>query len=85
MRFNTAIFRLMELSNALVAATERPREVVETLILLLSPFAPHIAKELWGKLDHKGTLAFVPWPSFAARKPTTPIDMLDEKCFRITV
>jgi hypothetical protein len=40
--------RLMELSNALVAATERPREVVETLILLLSPFAPHIAEELWG-------------------------------------
>ena len=64
MRFNTAIARLMELSNALVAATERPREVVETLILLLSPFAPHIAEELWSKLGHEGTLAFVPWPSF---------------------
>jgi leucyl-tRNA synthetase len=48
----------------LVAATEQPREVVETLILLLSPFAPHIAEELWGKLGHEGTLAFVPWPSF---------------------
>lgn len=64
LRFNTAIARLMELSNALVAAAERPREVVETLVLLLSPFAPHIAEELWSKLGHSGTTAFVPWPSF---------------------
>lgn len=64
MSFNTAIARLMELSNALSASDERPREIVETFVLLLSPFAPHIAEELWGKLGHQGTLAFVPWPSF---------------------
>ncbi|UWU12776.1 leucine--tRNA ligase [Rhizobium sullae] len=64
MRFNTAIARLMELSNALAAPDVRPRDVVETFVLLLSPFAPHIAEELWGKFGHKETLAFVPWPGF---------------------
>ncbi|MDP8920091.1 MAG: leucine--tRNA ligase [Pseudomonadota bacterium] len=64
MRFNTAVARLMELANALTAAAVRPREVVETFVLLLAPFAPHIAEELWSRLGHEGTLAFVPWPSF---------------------
>lgn len=35
-----------------------------TLILLLSPFAPHVAEELWGKLGHKATIAYHPWPVF---------------------
>lgn len=47
LRFNTAIARLMELSNALTNAAIRPREIVETFVLLLAPFAPHIAEELW--------------------------------------
>jgi leucyl-tRNA synthetase len=37
---------------------------VETFVLLLAPFAPHIAEELWSRLGHEGTLAFVPWPAF---------------------
>ena len=64
LRFNTAIARLMEMANALTAAPVRPREIVETFVLLLAPFAPHLAEELWGKLGHPGTLAYVPWPSF---------------------
>ncbi|TCU33311.1 leucine--tRNA ligase [Rhizobium azibense] len=66
MRFNTAVVRLMEMANALTAEIVRPREIVETFVLLLSPFAPHIAEELWGKLGNVGTLAFVTWPSFDA-------------------
>ena len=54
----------MELANGLMAAPIRPREVVESVVLLLAPFAPHIAEELWGKLGHHGTLAYAPWPSF---------------------
>jgi leucyl-tRNA synthetase len=61
--FNTAIARLMELANALTVATIRPREIVETFVLLLAPFAPHIAEELWSKLGHRCTLAYAPWPS----------------------
>ena len=64
LRFNTAIARLMELANALTVATVRPRETVETFVLLLAPFAPHIAEELWCRLGHQSTLAYVAWPEF---------------------
>jgi leucyl-tRNA synthetase len=64
LRFNTAVARLMELANALTAAAVRPREVVEAFVLLLAPFAPHLAEELWGKLGHGTTLAYASWPRF---------------------
>lgn len=62
LRFNTAIAKLMELVNALTALDERPRQMVETFVLLLSPFSPHIAEEMWQKLGHEKTLAYEPWP-----------------------
>jgi len=40
------------------------REALEALVLMLSPFAPHMAEELWEQLGHEGGLAFEPWPSF---------------------
>jgi leucyl-tRNA synthetase len=64
LRFNTAIARLMEMANGLTAATMRPREVVETFVKMLAPFAPHMGEELWRKLGHEGTLAYAPWPGF---------------------
>jgi leucyl-tRNA synthetase len=64
LRFNTAIARLMEMANGLTAASLRPREVVETFVKLLAPFAPHLAEELWSKLGYKSTLAYASWPSF---------------------
>jgi leucyl-tRNA synthetase len=64
LRFNTAIARLMEMANGLTVASIRPREVVETFVKLLAPFAPHLAEELWSKLGHEGTLAYASWPSF---------------------
>ncbi len=62
LRFNTAIARLMELVNVLTPMERRPRSVVETFVLLLSPFAPHVAEEMWAKLGHDTTLAYEPWP-----------------------
>jgi leucyl-tRNA synthetase len=64
LRFNTAIAKLMEMSNALIALERKPRSVVETLVLLLAPFAPHLAEELWSILRHEASLAYAPWPSF---------------------
>jgi len=64
LQFNTAIARLMGMSNALTASSVRPREVMEAFVLLLAPFAPHLAEELWSKLGHAGTLSYVPWPDF---------------------
>jgi leucyl-tRNA synthetase len=64
MRFNTGIAAMMELTNYLTPLSVRPRAVLETLVQLLSPFAPHIAEELWHALGHTGTIAYVPWPSY---------------------
>lgn len=62
--FNTAIAKLMEFTNYFTKADRRPREAMEKFVLLLSPFAPHLAEELWQTLGHGGTLAYVPWPEF---------------------
>jgi leucyl-tRNA synthetase len=62
LEFNTAISRMMECTNYYTRETVRPREALEKLVLLLSPFAPHIAEELWELLGHKQTLAYEPWP-----------------------
>jgi leucyl-tRNA synthetase len=62
LHFNTAIARLMELVNLLTPLEKRPRSVLETFVLLLSPLAPHIAEEMWAKLGHTTTLAYEPWP-----------------------
>jgi leucyl-tRNA synthetase len=66
MRFNTAIAAMMELTNHLTPLPVRPRSVLEPLVLLLSPFAPHLAEELWRSLGHKESLAYEPWPAFDA-------------------
>ncbi len=64
LRFNTAISALMEFSNYLTPLSARPRVALETLVLLLSPMAPHTAEELWQVLGHQETLAYHPWPKF---------------------
>ena len=64
MSFNTAIARMMEFTNFFLKADPRPRAAMEKLVLLLSPFAPHIAEELWQALGHETTLAYEPWPTF---------------------
>jgi leucyl-tRNA synthetase len=55
---------MMELTNYLTPLTVRPRSVLEPFVLILSPFAPHLAEELWRALDHEQTLAYEPWPKF---------------------
>jgi leucyl-tRNA synthetase len=70
--FNTAIAAIMELVNhiyqtkegikATPQATSVWREIVEALIVLLSPFCPHIAEELWEAVGHKESVIKAPWP-----------------------
>jgi leucyl-tRNA synthetase/predicted alpha/beta hydrolase family esterase len=52
MKFNTAISSLMICANEMDSASEVPRELFEMYIKILSPFAPHIAEELWSELGH---------------------------------
>ncbi|WP_433377450.1 leucine--tRNA ligase [Actinoplanes sp. CA-142083] len=62
LRFNTAIAKLIELTNTLTPLPVVSREAVEPLVLMVSPFAPHLAEELWSKLGHSGTLAYADFP-----------------------
>jgi leucyl-tRNA synthetase len=64
MRFNTAISAMMELTNQLTREEVRSKSVLKTFLLLLSPFAPHLAEELWQALGHKTSLAYEPWPTY---------------------
>ena len=62
--FNTAIARMMEFTNFFTRQDQRPKSIMESFVLLLSPFAPHIAEELWKTLGHDKSLAHEPWPQF---------------------
>ena len=62
MSFNTAISRMMEFCNEMTPLDVRPRAAIEPFVLLLSPFAPHIAEELWHRLGHDGLLVRGPFP-----------------------
>jgi leucyl-tRNA synthetase len=65
LRFNTSIARITELNNAVTQAYPHggaPRSVVEPLVLMLAPLAPHVAEELWSRLGHTESLAWVPMP-----------------------
>lgn len=61
-RFNTAIAKMIEFNNALTKLDAVPRSVVEPLVQMVSPVAPHIAEELWTRLGHDGSLAYAPFP-----------------------
>ena len=68
LRFNTAIAAMMEFVNSATkwvgedGSPHVPRSTAEPFVLLLAPFAPHLAEELWRALGHTATLAYEPWP-----------------------
>jgi leucyl-tRNA synthetase len=62
--FNTAIARMMEFTNFFTRQDQRPKSIMESFVLLLSPFAPHIAEELWKTLGHDKSLAHEAWPQY---------------------
>jgi leucyl-tRNA synthetase len=77
-QFNTAVSAMMELVNDLYAFTEKQgdhpspqaaavaREAIESLIVMLSPFAPHTAEELWEQYGHGEGISKTSWPAFDA-------------------
>ena len=62
--FNTAVSTFMICVNDLSAAKCSKREVLEPLAVLMAPFAPHIAEELWHQLGHTDTVTLASWPLF---------------------
>ena len=69
LRLNTPIARITELTNHLTQQypSGLPRVVAEPLVLLLAPFAPHTAEELWSKLGHPSSLVRGPFPEIDER------------------
>jgi len=64
LRFNTAISQMMVFTNELTKLEQRPRALLEPFVLILSPFAPHLAEELWEKLGGQNSVSQQPWPAF---------------------
>lgn len=64
MRFNTAISALMIFVNEAGQWKTFPKETAQTYAILLSPFAPHVAEEIWSRLGNTETLAYEEWPAF---------------------
>ncbi|MBO4843690.1 MAG: leucine--tRNA ligase [Bacteroidales bacterium] len=62
--FNTTISAFMIAVNDLMALGCSKREILEPMVVLLSPFAPHIAEELWQMLGHDGSVAYASFPEF---------------------
>jgi leucyl-tRNA synthetase len=64
MRFNTAIAKMIELTNRVtqVSAAGTPREVADPLIRMIAPFAPHLGEELWQRLGNETSVAYADFP-----------------------
>ncbi|MBC90468.1 MAG: leucine--tRNA ligase, partial [Planctomycetaceae bacterium] len=60
--FNTAIAKMMEFVNFATPLQERPREMLSLFVSVLSPFAPHLAEELWIVLGNKSPVSLAAWP-----------------------
>lgn len=62
--FNTSVSQFMICVNELSSQKCRSRAILEPLAIVISPYAPHIAEELWAVLGHEGSIALVPFPEF---------------------
>jgi leucyl-tRNA synthetase len=68
LRFNTAIAEMMVFVNEATKATAIPRPWFESFVKILSPFAPHVAEEIWQRLGYTSSIAFAPWPAYDEAK-----------------
>jgi len=68
LRFNTAIADMMVFVNEATKAQVVPRAWFESFVKILSPFAPHVAEEIWQRLGHTTTIAYEPWPAYDEAK-----------------
>jgi leucyl-tRNA synthetase len=67
LRYNTSIAALMEFVNTLRAEGSIHRDMVEGLVLMLAPFAPHFAEESWERLGYEGSIFDARWPAWDER------------------
>ena len=65
--FNTSVSTFMIAANELTAQKCTSKEILEPLLILISPYAPHIAEELWQSLGHDSSISTAPFPKFDAQ------------------
>ena len=64
-QFNTLVSKLMEYVNFLYSSSDKPdKKTIDTLLILLSPMAPHMAEELWHLIGHEETIFRAEWPKY---------------------
>jgi len=68
LRFNTAISEMMVFANEATQAAVVPLDWFEAFVKVLSPFAPHVAEDLWERLGHTEGLSEAPWPPYDKAK-----------------
>ncbi|MDC0749446.1 leucine--tRNA ligase [Polyangium mundeleinium] len=78
--FNTAISAMMVLLNHLGALKELPREAARGLLICVSPFAPHVAEEVWRLWGNERSIALEAWPTF---DPTLCVDDVIEMAVQV--
>ena len=66
LRFNTAISQMMVFVNEATASATLPRAIVRDFLRVLAPYAPHLAEELWARLDETELVALATWPAHDA-------------------
>ena len=67
LNFNTAISQMMIFVNEFSKCETMPREAAEAFVKLLSPYAPHIAEELWEILGNEPPVSLAPWPAYSEK------------------
>ncbi len=68
LNFNTGISQMMVYVNRLLRLKTVPKQAAEALVLVLAPYAPHIAEELWSILGHESCIALAEWPVYDPKK-----------------
>lgn len=76
MKFNTAVSSLMVYANELEKRDKISKEEFETLVLLLAPFAPHVAEELWQKTGNDESISGSKWPTYDEKNITADTMMI---------
>ncbi len=64
LKLNTSIAAIFDFVNTLTPMERRSRAVLEPFVLVIAPFVPHLAEELWSRLGHRESLAYGEWPQY---------------------
>ncbi|RJQ15953.1 hypothetical protein C4573_06000 [Candidatus Woesearchaeota archaeon] len=83
--YNKTTIAITEFVNYLQTLEELPKEAFTTLLLLIAPFTPHLAEELWEKAGQKTFISLASWPSFDEKKIDAKAEFIEETITNLTL